>query len=116
MSQLLGRSDPRALAAEKSRVREERRWIARMRATQDFYLAKVNALWRAMDKAMRREAAETVRANYWRTKARALKRELRDLRETRRSLLVKPVDVVPATSIERMDVGAAAYHAGETRP
>ena len=113
MSQLLGRSDHRALAAEKSRVREERRWIARMRATQDFYLAKVNALWRAMDKAMRREAAETVRANYWRTKARALKRELR---ETRRSLLVKPVDVVPATSIERMDVGAAAYHAGETRP
>ena len=71
-------AEPRALAAEKSRVREERRWVARVDAVADAFLVDLNKLRHALNKAMKREAAETARANYWRAKARALKRELRE--------------------------------------
>ena len=74
MSDVLCTKDPRAIAAAKSRARIRRRDSAHMNAMQDAYLVEIADLRRALDKHMRREAAETVRANYWRAKARVLKR------------------------------------------
>ena len=74
------KEDPRAMAAAKSRAREKRHWLAYMATEQDHYLAEINALRRARNKYMKLAYSEAARANYWRGKARALKRELREAR------------------------------------